>query len=164
MATNSRSGLTQEEREGFLRDHGFERVRSGKGSHEMWEHPELKLLARSHSITSPPNLLANTAQNPWECTLCANPAINTWRSMSKHIKWCHDTVQQMKAGSEHAKSRCELARQFRKAAKDMKEWKRGVILHLKTGLPASDIPKAPLHPHDFLVLKAKKNQLSSVPA
>ena len=160
MAAKSRSGLTKEEREDFLRDRGFAPSRSGKGSHELWENPELKLLARSHNIAAPANLLANISQKPWETTLCSNPARGTWRSMVKHAQWCQQTVEQIKAASEHDRLRCKIASQFRKAVGEIRQWKKNLRHHLKAGLPLEKAPQVPMGHKEFEELKSKKIQLS----
>lgn len=158
MASKSRSGLTKEEREKFLRSHGFMPVRSGKGSHQLWEHPELKLLARSHHISPPDNLMSKRSQQPWETTLCADPGGGTWHGMVKHAKWCQGTVEQIKASSEHEVQRCKIVRQFREAVESTCRWKKNVKKHLRAGLKAAEAPKAPIG-HDEL--QSLKNRLSA---
>lgn len=157
MGSNSKCGLNQNEREEMLRRCGFERVRSGKGSHERWENAELKMLARTQKIVCPSNLLSTPDQNAWETTLCDNPANGTWRSMLKHIEWCQKTVEEIKAKSEHERQRCNLVKQFRKAVGDLKNWKHDVKRRFKAGHPEYLLPAAPLTPQEFLKLK---NQLS----
>ncbi len=103
MAKNSKSGLTKEEREDFLREHGYVPSRDGKGSHEIWEHPEIKLLARTNKIAPPLNLLPNVSQNPWEMTLSANPAGGTWHDIVKLAEWCQKTVEDIKGASAHGR-------------------------------------------------------------
>ncbi|MCE9508263.1 MAG: hypothetical protein K8R48_08155 [Alphaproteobacteria bacterium] len=160
MASKSRSGLTKEEREDFLRAHGFVPLRSGKGSHEMWEHPELKLLARANKISLPANLMSNPSQKPWETTLCADPAGGTWRAMVKHAEWCLSTAEQIKNASAHEQLRCKVASQFRQAVHDMRQWKKDLRHHFKADLSLEKAPPAPFKYEDFKELLAKKNQLS----
>jgi hypothetical protein len=160
MASKSRSGLTKEDRERFLREHEFAQLRSGKGSHEIWEHHELKLLARSHSISAPGNLLANPSQKPWETTLCGDPAGGTWRAMVKHAEWCQDTAGRIKNSSAREQLRCKVASQFRKAVSDVRQWKKDLRHHLKADLPLEKAPPVPIAYKDFKELLAKKNQLS----
>jgi hypothetical protein len=143
MASKSASGLNKEQREHFLRDCGFVPVRSGKGSHELWEHPELKMLARTKTIEAPAHLLSNVAQKPWETTLCGNPGGGTWHRMRKHAEWCAEKVAGIKASSENDRRRCELARQFREAAGEVCAWKKSVRNWLKAGLAVEEAPKAP---------------------
>ncbi len=158
----NKCGLTKEQREKFLHDHGFQRARQGKGSHEEWEHPELKLLARSHGITPPANLLSNVGQNPWETTLSGDPASGTWRAIVKHAEWCRKTVEQIKAGSEHDRERCEIARQFREAVNGFRKRKKALRRSLKTGQPV-ETPKTSETYQEIQWLKAKRNQISTHP-
>lgn len=154
MSSNSKCGLSEGQRVRFLKDHGFVPLHHGKGSHESWEHPELKFLARSHKITPPANLLSNPAQRPWETTLCDNPASGTWNAMVKHAEWCQKTVADIKAGSEIDRRRCDVARQFREAAAADRQWRHEVKFALRTG---ADVPPAPMKYEDLLSLKAGKS-------
>ncbi|MBI3441292.1 MAG: hypothetical protein HY052_05760 [Proteobacteria bacterium] len=160
MASNSRSGLTKEERARFLQDHGFSPLRSGKGSHELWENPELKLLAHSHHIMPPANLMSNSSQKPWEITLCDNPGGGTWHSIEKYAQWCQGTIEKIKTSSDHERRRCEIARQFRKAVHDMRQWRKDVKHHFSAELDIARVPPAPIKYEDLLVLKSRKNELS----
>ena len=161
MASKSRSGLTKEEREDFLRAHGFVPLRSGKGSHEMWEHPELKLLARSHHLSPPVNLFTGIySQKPWETTLAANPGGGTWHNTMKVVEWCQDAAEQIKNSSAREQLRCKVASQFRKAVHDLRQWKKDLRHHLKADLPLEKAPPVPIAYKDFKELVEKKNQLS----
>lgn len=164
MASKSRSGLTKEDRERLLREHGFEQMRSGKGSHEIWEHPELKLLSHSNKVALPINLASNPSQKPWETTLCADPAKGTWTAMVKHAEWCLNTVEQIKNASAHEQLRCKVFSQFRKAVQDMRQWKKDLRHHLKANLPLEKAPAVPIAYKDFKELVEKKNQLSNKPS
>lgn len=113
----SKSGVSPKEREKTLRDHGFEPLRGGKGSHEIWENKDLKFLAQTQKIGDPPaNLRANPAQKPWEITVPHDPASGTWNSIKKYATWCKNTVETAKAGSEHDNRRINFANQFNGAA------------------------------------------------
>jgi hypothetical protein len=160
MASNSKSGLTKEERRDFLCEHGFVPLHSGKGSHEIWTHPELKKLSRKHPIIPPANILSNTAQKPWETTLCGNPGEGTWNSMVKHAKWCQETVEQIKTKDLREQQRTETARQFRASVQQICQWRKDVKHWLKSGLKVSEAPKTPIQWHDFKAQKAKKSELS----
>jgi predicted RNA binding protein YcfA (HicA-like mRNA interferase family) len=131
----NKCGLTKEQREKYLRDHGFVRLRQGKGSHEEWEHPELKLLSRTHKIITPANLLSNIGQHPWETTLSGDPASGTWKAIAKHAEWCRKTAEEIKAKSDHDGQRCKLVSQHRKAVHDFKERKKTVKHKLKADQP-----------------------------
>jgi hypothetical protein len=157
---SSKSGLTKEEREDFLRAHGYVPQRSGKGSHEIWEHPELKMLARSQKISPPINLLSNASQKPWETTLSGDPASGTWNVIRKLAEWCKETTEQIKNSSEHEKLRCKVAAQFRKAVGDRNQWKKDLRHHLKAGLDPEKAPVVPIAYKDFKELTTKKNELS----
>ena len=114
--SGSKSRLSPKQRKEALQSYGFEPARDGRGSHATWEHPELKLLARTHKIEAPANLGSGHIHCPWEMTVAGDPADGTWNSMIKQAKWCQETVQSIKSGSDHDRQRCEVANQFRAAA------------------------------------------------
>ena len=62
MSSKSACGLTVKEREDFLRHHGFEQVRSAKGSHDVWEHAEIKRLCQQGQKLEAPAYLINGNQ------------------------------------------------------------------------------------------------------
>lgn len=160
--SNSKCGLDEGQRKRFLKDHGFVFVRAGKGSHEEWEHAELKVLSRNHKIVPPANVVSVEHQStPWETTLCDNPANGTWKAMVRHAEWCQQTVEEIKAGSERERRRCAVVRQFREAVADTRGWRHEVKNWLKAGLPLAEAPKPPISTKELEKLRAEKNQLSS---
>jgi hypothetical protein len=140
MASNSKAGLSKLQREDFLRDHGFTPLRSGKGSHEIWEHAALKELAKTHKIDCPSNLLHNPAQKPWEHPLPDNPASGTWHRISKHAQWCQQTVEALKGATQEAEARRRIVREFMEAKKEFCDWKRETRHRVKAGLEAAEPP------------------------
>lgn len=160
MASKSASGLTKEEREKFLRESGFVPARSGKGSHEQWEHVKLKELSRSHKIEAPGNVLSNAAQKPWEQTLCGDPGRGTWRSIEKHARWCQEKVEEIQNKKENEHKRRGIKAEFNKACKDMRAWKKSIRHHFKAALSREKAPLPPMNHDDFSALKEKKNHLS----
>ena len=154
----SKSGHTREKLAAFLSERGFVPLRSGKGSHETWEHPELKNLAQKQTITPPSNLLANQAQKPWEINMPGDPASGTWKTISKHAEWCKETVEGIKANVAHEQRYAEICSQFRNAVKETCAWRKAVKNWVKAGLEAAEAPQAPLRYEELQTLKARKNQ------
>ncbi len=116
--SKNKCGLTPPQREKILRDHGFARARDAKGSHEMWEHTDLKLLAHTHRVDPPANLRSpGFAQAAWQVTLPDNPANGTWSNIVKYAKWCQKTVGDIKARSAHDRLRVAFAGAFNGAAR-----------------------------------------------
>lgn len=140
MASNSKSGFTKEEREDFLRQHGFVPLRQGKGDHEVWEHPELKALAQQQKIACPANLLSNPAQPAWQHTIPDNPATGTWHRAVKHAVWCEETAEKLSGAVAERDSHRKLKEEFRKAQKEICAWKHETKHRLKAGLDANPAP------------------------
>lgn len=143
MATNKKSGWTEEERIRFLRENGFAEVRHGKGSHTVWEHAELKELGKSHKIDAPPNLLATPGQKPWDLPMCANPASGTWHSIQKQVEWCRKAVEEIKGKEKKREHHHSLKAMWRLARREICAWKKEQKSWLKAGLPLSGAPNAP---------------------
>jgi hypothetical protein len=144
MANNSRCGLTEEERKRFLRDCGFTFKSKGRGSHENWEHEDLKMIARSLSIFPPANLLSNPAQKPWEITLCGDPAPGTWHKVGKLAKWCAEQTQELKSVAQ-AENRQQTSQKFKENTEEVCR-KKFIQQCLRAGMSVQDIPKFPAHP------------------
>ena len=161
MASNSKSGLNKEQREKILRDCGFFQARDGKGSHENWEHPELKALAKTRSIVPPANLLSNEAQKPWECTLPDNPAGGTWKTIAKYAEWCRETVEKIKNEADVEQRRRAVCSQFRATANSYCQWKKDVNSWLKAGLNVKEAPKPPVTYAELKKLEMQKKRLSA---
>lgn len=160
MASKSSSGLSKEQREKFMRDHGFVLLRSGKGSHQQWEHPKLKGLAKTHKIKPPANLLSNIAQKPWEQTVCTDPGGRSWHTIEKHAEWCRKTAAEFAAKAERERQCSEIRGQFRDAIKEICKWRKTLKAHFKAGLKRESAPGPSIKWREFLALKEKKNQLS----
>lgn len=158
--SSSKSGLTKEERERYLLDHGYLPLRGGKGSHEIWENAELKMLARTHKISAPLNVLPNASQVPWEVTLPHDPARGTWGAIVKLTEWCVGCSEDIKNASAHQAMRCKIAGDFRKAVTDLRQWKKDLRHHLKAGLSLETAPETPIAFKDFKALGEQKKQLS----
>lgn len=140
MASNSKAGLSKLQREDFLRAHGFEPLRGGKGSHEIWEHAELKQLAKTHHIDCPANLLHNVAQKPWEHPVSDNPASGTWHRIVKHAQWCKETVEKLCGADKELEARRQIVREFREARQEFCDWKRENKHRAKAGLDMTQPP------------------------
>ena len=143
MATKSASGLTKEERESFLRAHGYEHLRTGKGSHQIWEHKELKEIARSVSLFPPAYLLSNPNQKPWETVLPGDPASGTWHKIEKMAEWCAQQIVELKSVAEKEMRFQARKQEFRKNREDICTWKKSVKNWLKAGLAVAEAPRAP---------------------
>lgn len=155
MASKSASGTSIVEREAFLKDHGFFLAHSGKGSHAIWENPELKALAKKQHIDMPANLKKDG--HPWEITLCSNPKSGTWRAVTKQAEWVHNYVEEAKGSSAYHKQCCKIMKEFRQAVSEVTEWKDRAKKHFKAGI---DIPAAPKSYHDIESIVARKKNLS----
>ena len=153
----SKSGTNTHQRERIMRDLGFEEQRNGKGSHVIWEHPVLKELAKTHKVEAPINLLQNPAQKPWEVPVPCDPAVGTWRKITKHAKWADETARNLLGAGVEPDPRVETKRQFLEARHDICEWKRETKHRLRAGLEAN---AAPASYKDFVALEAKVKALS----
>ena len=118
VVSKNKCGLTEKQRKKLLQDLGFKPVRWAKGSHMLWEHADLKLLANTHSIEQPPANLGSSSftRNPWEIIVPDDPANGTWNNLVKLARWCDGAARQITAGSDHDRQRCEMAAQFNGAA------------------------------------------------
>ncbi len=157
---SSKSGMTKEDRERFLLDHGYTPLRGGKGSHEIWEHTELKMLARTHKVAPPGNVLPNASQIPWEITLPHDPARGTWGAIVKLSEWCITRTDEIKNASTREQLRCKVFKAFQRAVGDVRQWKKDLRHHLKAGLSAETAPVTPIAYEDFKALTEQKKQLS----
>lgn len=151
MAGN-KSKLSKLDREEFLREHGFEFFRQGKGDHTVWGHPELMELAKTHKIECPPNLLSNVAQAAWEHAIPDNPAGGTWHKIAKHAEWCAETVAKIKGASLAEERQRKIKQEFREARQEICDWKRDTKHRLRAGL---DTKPAPVSYHQINDLKAR---------
>lgn len=141
MASKSKAGLSPLERKDFLISHGFRQVPDrGHGSHAVWEHPELKELAKKQKIVCPGNLLSNVAQPAWEQTIPDNPASGTWHRIAKHAEWCQETVAAAKGASAEEEKRRKIKQDFLDAKQEICDWKRETKHRLKAGLEANPAP------------------------
>ncbi len=162
MASNGRAGITPKERERFLHDHGFIQLRTGHGSHQVWEHPELKLLARSHDVTPPENIRGKgIAIQVWETTLCDDPGKGTWQTMVKHANWCQETVSNIHAESVYEAQRGKFLKEFRSAVEDVSQWKRAIKHRMKTGLEVDRESKPPVLYKDMQDMRKKKEDFAA---
>jgi hypothetical protein len=158
---SSKSGRTKEERENLLRECGFVPAHAGKGSHEQWEHPELKALMKSRTIAVPANLLSNPAQKPWEETLPGDPASGTWHRISKYARWCQTTVAEIQAEATVEKRRRDICRKFRAVSQDYCQWKKDVRHWIKAGLGIASAPGPTIKYEELKALEARKKQFSA---
>ncbi|MBU6475688.1 MAG: hypothetical protein KGL10_07995 [Alphaproteobacteria bacterium] len=121
----NKCGLNPKQREKILHDNGFERARTGKGSHELWEHDGLKLLAHTHRLEPPANLRSpGFAQSAWQITLPDDPASGTWNSLVKYAKWCKAKTDGITAASAHEHRRVAFAGAFNQAARPQSKRER----------------------------------------
>jgi len=160
MASNSKSGVNKNDRETFLKNHGFVKAAQGKGSHESWVNFEIKLLSRSSSINPPENLKSNSAQKPWETTLPDNPAGGTWKAIKKFAIWASDTVDKFKSESANEQIRLKTAKEFNEASRDIRAWRKAMKHRYKTGIEMDNAPETPISYKDFKSLENKKKELS----
>jgi hypothetical protein len=149
MATNKKSGWTEEERTRYLHDHGFVQVRQGKGSHTMWEHAELKELSKTHKIKAPENILATEGQKPWDLLMCDNPASGTWHSVQKQVEWCNKTIETIREKEQAQVRYHDLKAAWRLARREICTWKKDQKHWLKAGLALSEAPLAPESYHQY---------------
>jgi len=133
---------------------GFRPERECDGGHTIWVHPDLKQLASRHKIEAPANL-ASSGKAPWQISLPDNPASGTWDAVVKQAKWCHDKVREIEMGLEHEQQRLKLAREFRKASADYRQWKKDIRHWLRSGLDMQEAPQPPLTFKELMGLKEK---------
>lgn len=143
MASRDRSGLNGHQRERFLREHGFEKVRSAKGSHAVWEHAALKELSRTHKVSIPANILSGGAQCAYELILPEDPASGTWKKLEKQAEWCAETVKLVHQTAAHEQMRQAMLREFHAAVEEVCDWKKRVKHWVKSGLDPAKAPQAP---------------------
>lgn len=154
MAGNSKSGTSETERERFMRAHGYEELRDGKGSHGIWFNPRMRDLVRQHpEIEMPENLRSVREQNQWAISLPDNPGLGTWHRIQKQVEWCSDTLARHGEAEAAAERRAEIKREFRAAIREVTEWRKLVKHWVKAGLPLKDAPKAPESYHGMSALK-----------
>ncbi|MEZ0261976.1 MAG: hypothetical protein ACAH80_13275 [Alphaproteobacteria bacterium] len=153
----SKSGTNRHERERFLLDQNFQELRAAKGSHVIWEHAVLKELAKTNKIEAPINLRQNPAQPPWEVPVPCDPAVGTWRKISKFAKWADDTANQLLGLGVKPDPLVETKREFLKARNEICEWKRETKHRLTADLAPNP---APASYKDFMSLEAKLKSLS----
>jgi hypothetical protein len=155
MASKSSSGTTKEERETFLKEQGFTQLRSGKGSHVIWEHAAAKALAQTGKFPSAPeNIASSNAQQPWVITLPADPARGTWRTISKTAEWCQNTAAGLGASASHTEQRSATVQQFHESREEFCTWKKEVKNKLKVGLDVSG-EKSPVKYSALQALRGK---------
>lgn len=127
-------GLKQEERERFLKESGFVKLRAPKGgsSHSTWYNPEFKKLCQSGKAELPANFGCDRVL-PWEITVCDNPARGTWKSLQKQVTWIKNCTTQSSHNHEIMKARGEASRAFRKAFMCYKHKRRLIKQLFKAG-------------------------------
>lgn len=88
--------LNAKQRSKALKALGFEKARSGNGSHEIWENAKLKELAQGRNLQPPENLRSGVyAQSVWAVTVPHDPAGGTWNSIIKYAEWCQKMVKEL---------------------------------------------------------------------
>ena len=154
MASRSGSGLSAEERESFLRKHGF--ALSRQGEHAIWEHTELKRLSLSASFHASAEAASrSTIGSGWTVSIPYNPGKDTWRRISKQVEQCAEKAQQLKTQSRQNQDRPDILREFRKARNSICTWKHKVRNWVKAGLDPKTASDPPISYRDFLALRAK---------
>ena len=143
MSSHSRSNLSRHEREEFLRGRGYVPVRSGKGSHEIWNHSQLQSLARKYKVAIPDNIKSTPHQKAWEMVLCADPGPGTWIKIEKQCEWAQKTVRDLLQGEEKRSLSRQLKHEFKKALRDVHNWRREIGLACKAGLDRALMPEPP---------------------
>jgi len=139
----SKSGVSSHQRERFLREHGFQQVRTAGGSHSSWEHTELRTLAKNHKVVCPPNLLHSAHQQAWEQPMCDDPARGTWERIVKHAKWCKEAAEDIRTADARLAAARRLVQEFKDAWKEVCEWKRDIRMACVAGLARDSFPAAP---------------------
>lgn len=137
MSAKSRAGNDRVEREQFLRHHGFNLLRSGKGSHAIYEHAEMKELAHRPGF-KPPEHMKDTAL--WQVTLCADPAAGTWRKVVHQVEAVEDILHEQERKADKQAAIVALKTEFNQKVRLYYRWKKDVKHEWKAGVPLSDAP------------------------
>ena len=150
MSSKSKCGLNKEQRQAFLRGHGYELAPNrGKGSHEVWFNKALQRACLKKGLSMPQNLKSNPEQVSWSITLPADPALGTWERIEKQIRWGVNTVTGSKQQAEQSVIAAALSEQFHKTLTDIVSWKRAVKMWLKAGPDTGEYPVAPAAYHSY---------------
>ncbi len=137
MGSKSRAGNNHFDREQYLRQHGFQPLRNGKGSHALWEHEGMKELAHKAGFKMPDTLKSSTA---WQVVLPSDPAQGTWRAITNQVEavtQCLDAAANREKKFEEVQ---RLREEFNIKAKQYLEWKKAVRHELKAGVSLSAAP------------------------
>lgn len=140
VANSSKSGLTKEERQDYLRAHGFDFARHGKGDHHIWINTELRELGRRNTVEAPANLLSNPGQQPWEIVLPDDPAKGTWHRISKLAEWADEKVAEINGREAGREAHRKIVEEFREAREEITQWKRETRHRLTAGLDPNPAP------------------------
>lgn len=146
MASKSRSGTNPHQRVAFLREHGYEPLEngSGKGSHQVWVHPQMATLMRSQKITMPENLRSYNQQQACNVMLCSDPAAGTWKGIVAQAEWCVSTIDKLEAQARLQEERREKKREFHDALKEITTWKKRCRDMFRRPAMAPEKPDTPL--------------------
>jgi hypothetical protein len=144
MSSHSRSNLSPHQREEFLRAHGYEPVRSGKGSHEVWEHTALKEFGKRRSVKMPDNLKSTPHQRGWELILSCDPGPGLWHRLEKQCTWANETADRIQKMEDARTLSRRLKFEFNKAVRDVRGWQRCMKAAYKAGVSFDLLPSAPL--------------------
>lgn len=137
MASKSRSGLSREQRESYLRENGFTPARNGKGSHEIWENGHMRNVATNNKLEIPETLKKGAV---WQVTLCGDPAFGTWQAIVKQVEWINQTIQNLGQQEEKQSLMRSIKVEFNKKAQQYQSWKKEVRQQLKAGVALSQAP------------------------
>lgn len=145
MASKSRSGTNPHQRVAFLREHGYEPLENGagKGSHQVWVHPDMAALMRTHKISMPENLRAYNQQQPCNVMLCSNPAGGTWKGIVAQVEWCTRTLEKFGEEARILAERRQRREELRSAIKEVTEWKRSIRSMFTRPAMVSKQPETP---------------------
>ena len=144
MSSHSRSSVSPHQREEFLRAHGFEPVRGGKGSHVVWEHAALKDMSQRRSVKRPDKLKSTPHHRGWEWVFAWDPGPGLWHRLEKQCIWAEETAERLQKMDDARTLSHRLKFEFKKAARDVRGWKHALKAAYKSGVSMDLLPMAPM--------------------
>lgn len=141
------SGTSPREREDFLKRHGYTKIRSCNGSHDVWHHLLLKKLyedSPKNPLEMPANIRSCEQQSPWAVTLPDNPAHATWIRLQKQVQWAKEAFEQAQSKTDTLHIDNFKTRALQRSL--IKAWKKAVKHSLKLGQVPPTRPPENLKP------------------